>query len=1105
MAHIIDPNTQTLNNTPLNIRMEGDPGSTPTVISPEYVYVNDYDSNPSTSTKAISDSDNSVSNALKEMKTTKLSSSTLLTKIVWNNNENTWGKIAPSIFQLSVPSQLKSSSLDNGTLSVTNNIFSTWVKTSNTRGDRAFNNIYISGEVISDDDNGALNIDTNGDPIYLSGVLSDDDTAQDQEIKDSLGIPDEDGIVFQESYNQDEPRLTLNFTSDSSWFKINGNTTYSYFWDGNKVSGLPTSGTDITKITYSVTDNTPSATQGTVSGTVDIVLSSNSINYDGGTAQLNIGNTKLNGNVTGFTFTDADNTKAESDPRTATITYTYISENSNPLFSGSGSFKVTQEGGDKTTPNPTITYFFSNMSNCTLDKTNQGPQDKTGAVGSVKITADPNSATKGTVSFSSGAKMYIYFGSTLVGSATSSSDGKGDISPAEGTYTLKFDNITTSLPKNTSSRQISFDIDVLSENDVNNGSKILNVPITWKTEQKGYTYTNPYIKFTYGITQGSSTSSGSISNTFNTAASNTSLQGTFVIPSNRGDYQGATTDPTISIDKTTVITVPDSGGTISVNCKYSKGTWEPGYTKSTNAKTWVVKLNSVTGDSATNLNTTNAPVSKSITLTQAGATEGEKKYTPVTISGTNPNTNYCSSVNSCTLADKTSTEAVQYNFVAATQPARNGFTMNLVDDDYTCGNMKIKCTDPSNTFDSISSTLTISKGSLTTDTVKFTRPVVYPTFTISFSSSNPNLVYKDEDKKSTWSQSFTPDSNPDTIETDHWTVNDSAINVYYSKPKIDDKSCSCSANDGSSSFSGSVTFSSETSGSTKSVSSVITATDQDGNKDTVTVTRSAVDKTGLKYSIECSDDAWTVTSTDPKLIDTKGTLKFAGTIDKEKAPTTSASNCTITVKIYSPSDDSLVATKEFEVCRKGVYYKNSTGYRWVDDGTSSTKYTLSSGVSLNCTTFGGGNIDCWTSSATVSASGSVSSTDKNVTITTTQPQKQQSRSITIKHIVDCDGTDSPSDPEYGEWTDTKEPKNNSVSTDYASVSSVIIQKSTNNSTWEDDSSYEVKPNAGSNGSSTGSAETRYFRTVLRYNGVDVDTSSVQSVSVAKYGVTYHNE
>lgn len=1103
MAHIIDPNTQTLNNTPLNIRMEGDPGSTPTVISPEYVYVNDYDSNPSTSTKAISNSDNSVSNALKEMKTTK-DSSTLLTKIVWNNNGNTWGKIAPSIFQLSVPSQLKSSSLDNGTLSVTNNIFSTWVKTSDTRGDRAFNNIYISGEVISDEDNGNLNTDTNGDPIYLSGVLSDGDIVQDQEIKDSLGIPDEDGIVFQESYNQDEPRLTLNFTSDSSWFKINGNTTYSYFWDGNKVSGLPTSGTDITKITYSVTSNTPSATNGTVSGTVDTVLSSNSINCDGGTAQLNIGNTKLNGNVTGFTFTDADNTKAESNPRTATITYTYMSENSDPLFSGSGSFKVTQEGGNVSTPNPTITYFFSNMSNCILDKTSQGPQDKTGAVGSVKITANPNSATKGTVSFGSEAKMYIYSGSTLVGSATSSSDGKGDISVIGGTYTLKFDNITASLPKNTSSREISFDIDVLTENDANNGDKILNTPITWKTEQKGYTYTNPYIKFTYGITQGSSTSSGSISNTLNTAASNTSLQGTFVIPSNSGDYQGATTDPTISVDKTTTITVPDSGGTISVNCKYSKGTWEPGYTKSTDAKTWVVKLNSVTGDSATNLNTTNAPISKSITLTQAGATEGEKKYTPVTISGTNPNTNYCSSVNSCTLADKTSTEAVQYNFVAATQPARNGFTMNLVDDDYTCGNMKIKCTDPSNTFDSISSTLTISKGSLTTDTVKFTRPVVYPTFTISFSSSNPNLVYKDEDKKSTWSQSFTPDSNPDTIETDHWTVNDSAINVYYSKPKIDDKSCICSAGDGSSSFSGSVTFSSETSGSTKSVSSVITATDQNGNKDTVTVTRSAVDKTGLTYSIECSNKDWKVTSTDPKSIDTKGTLKFTGTIDKEKAPTTSASSCTITVKIYSPSDDSLSATKKFDVCRKGVYDENSTDYQWVDNGTSSTKYTLSSGVSLSCKTSGGGNIDYWTSSATVSASGSVSSTDKNVTITTIQPQKQQSRSITITHTVDCAGTDTASDSEYGDWTDTKKTQD-LKSTEFASVSSVTVQKSTNNSTWEDGSSYEVKPTAGSDGSSTGSAETRYFRTVLRYNGVDVDTSSVQSVSVAKYGVTYHNE
>lgn len=1090
MAHIIDPNTQTLNNTPLNIRMEGDPGSTPTVISPEYVYVNDFDSNPNTNTKAISNSENSVSNALKMMKTTK-SSSSLLTKIVWNNNENTMGKIAPSIFQFGIPSSAVKSSAFEDTLSITNNIFSTWVKTSDTKGDRAFNNIYISGEVLSDEDDGFLNQDANGNPIYLSGVLSDDDIIQDQEIKDSLGILDEDGIVFQECYNHDEPKLTLNFKSDSSWLKINGNTTYSYIWDGNKVSGLPTSGTDITKITYSVASNTPSVTQGTVSGTVDTVLHDDLISWAGGTAELNIGNTKYNGDVTGFTFTDANNTKAKSDPRTATITYTYVTENSSPSFSGSGSFKITQLGGNVTTPNPTVTYFFSNANNCTLDKTSQGPQDKTGDVCTVKITVEPNSPTKGTVSFSSGSKMSVYSGSTLVGSATSSSDGKGDISVIGGTYTLKFDSINASLPKNTPSREISFDIDVLSENDANNGSKILNTPISWNYTQQGYTYTNPYVKFAYGITQGSSTSSGSVTNTFNTAVSNASLQVTFVISSNTGDYQGATTNPVISIDKTSTITVPDGGGTITVNCSYSGGTWEPGYTKSTNAKTWVVKLNSVVGDSATSLDKTNAPVSKSITLTQAGAIEGEKKYTTVTISGSNPNTSYCSSVNSCTLSDKTSTGSVQYNFTSATQPKRNGFTMDLVDNGYTCGDITLNYTKPSGTFTSLSSTLTISKGSLNTNTVKFTRPSIYPSFTISFTSSNSSLVNKND--SATWSEDFT-----DSEETGNWTVNDSARNTYYSNPSI--SSGSCSANNGSSTFSGSVTFSSSQSGSSASVSSTITATDQDGNKQTVTVTRSAYNKTGLTYSITCSNSAWTVTSK-PSSINTSGTLSFSGSISTS---TQNASNCTITVKIYSSSNSNLVATKTFDVCRKGVYTTSSTDYQWINNGSSSTSYSLSSGVSLSCSTSGGGNIDYWTSSATVSGSGSISTTSNNVTITTTQPQKQQSQTTTVTHTVDCSGNETTSSS-TGSWTDTGSTRN-STSTNYASVTNgITVQRSTNNSSWEDGSSYEVTPSAGSNGSSTGTAETRYFRTVLRYNGTTVATSASQSVSVAKYGVSYCNQ
>lgn len=1096
MAHIINPNTQTLNNSPLNIRMEGDPGSTPTVISPEYIYVNSDDSEPNKSTKALSLSENSVSNALKSIVTTKSTdSNTLLTKIVWNANTNTIGSINPTIFGIKTPGTLSNTALTS-TFGLQNNILSTWIGTSDTRGDRAFNNIFISGKVISDEDDANINEDANENPIYLSGVLSDDDESQDQEIKDSLAIPAEDGIVFQECYNYDEPKLTINFKTNSSWFRINGNSSYAYTWTytGRKEGDImPLS--DLFKISYSVTANTPTSSEGTVSGTVDTVLSNNLITYDGGTAQLNIGNTKSNGAVTGFTFTNADNSHSTVASRTAVITYTYSTANSDPEFKGRGSFKVTQEGGDVTTPNPTITYYFSNTVNCTLSKTSQGPQDKSGNVGSVVITAKPNSATKGKVSFNSGSKASIYYGSSLIGESNSTTSGTGNIGVIGGTYTLKVDNVNVTLPVNTSKRDVSFDIDIIPSNDAYNGSHILNTPITWTYSQPGFSYVDPLVKFAYGIEFNESTIvDKAIVHSFNAKTSNFTGQVDFQITPNTGKYQGATTDPVISIDKTSTITVADNGGTISVNCSYTGGTWEPGYTKSTDARNYVVRWKSFAVNNSVNIDTTNAPM-KSITLTQAGATEGGKQYSAVTISGSNPNTSYCTSVNSCTLNDKTSKGSVQYTFTSASQPTRNGFKMELIDDDYTCGDITIYYTKPSGTFTSLSSTLTISAGSLNTTTVKFTRPTVYPSNTISFTSSNSNLVhYKNN---ATWTETF---DNSNMGETYNWTVNDSARNIYYTNPSI--TSGSCSAGDGSSTFSGSVVFTSSQSGSSSDVSSTITATDQDGNKQTVTVTRSAYNKTGLSYSIECSNSAWTITSK-PSSISTSGTLSFSGTINTTTAPVSSASSCTITVKIYSSSNSNLIATKQISVCRKGKYTDGTYEYKWVNNGNSTTTYSMSSGISLSCTASGGGNIDYWTSSATVSAYGSVSTTDKNVTITTIQPQKQQSRGVGTTHIVDCSGNDTTT-TDTGGWADNGQTKN-VTTTSFTSSSQVVVQKSTDGTNWEDGSSYSVTPTAGSNGSSTGTAETRYFRTVLKYNGQILGVSSVQSVSVAKYGVSYYNQ
>lgn len=1097
MGHIIDPNNQTLSNKPLNIRMEGDPGTSATIIQSKYISVDSSSSTPNTSTDTISKQSGSVKNALKSMVSTQSDETTMTSIFTWNQNQNTKGKISPTIFQISAPLSLERTA-SSGKLKVTNDIYPTWTKTLDTRGTRVFNNIYLSGKVVSDEDDAQINVDSNGDPIYLKGLLSSKDESKDQQVKDELGISDNAGIIFQEATNYLEPKLTLTFSSNSSWFQINSNTTYSYIWDGNTPGiVLPTSSSqDITEITYSVSSNAPSTSEGAISGALGTQLVSSSVDSDGGVIKLKIGNTKSGGSVTGFTFTDADNSNATVDPRTAIITYTYSSENSVPAFNGTGTFTVIQDGGDVTTPNPTMTYYFSNPVNCRIDKTSQGPQDKSGAVAEVSVTANSNSASKGTISFNPGAAMQVNYGSTTVATATSSSNGSANISVNGGTYTCSFTNINASLPSNTSSRTISFQIDVSTINDANNGSGIKNHPLGWQYTQPGHTYDSPYLKIGYKVNG----SSNSITQTF--SGKNyygTSVSNSFSISSNTGDYQGATTTPLIEVTNSGTITVSDSGGTITVPLKYKSGTWEPGYTKSTDPRTITISQSGVSTNNSTSLNTTNFPLNKTITLTQAGSSEGQKTYESVTVSGSTPDG--ATSVNSGTLYGPTGSASLQYNFKSAVQPKRNGFTMTWANG---CVNIKTNYTASQNTFSSTSSTLSITSGSLSTSRLTFTRPIVYPSFNISFSSSNSNLV--NYNGKSSWSETFgeTAISGKNGVDL---TINDSARNIYYSIPSI--TGGSCSSGDGSLSFSGSVNFKVTSGGSNSSVSSTITATDQDGRSDSITVSKGAIDETGIYWDTQCSNSDWTITNTSGEntsgTIGDNWTLSFSGTIS---GSTEKASSCTITIEAHSSYDGTVTSSKTFTVCRRGYKLSDSIEYQWVDYGSRYDEYSLSSGTTLSCSA-SNKTIDYFDKSVTLSATGSASPSTNNISITTKQVQKKQGRSTTTTTIIDCSGNED-TDTRTGTYVDIYDPSTDQPITRTQTLGtskatgSTSIQVSTNGSDWSDGSSSTVYPAAGSNESTLGATTTVYFRTKITYNTF-TDYSSSTSASAQRYGVTYHNE
>lgn len=173
-------------------------------------------------------------------------------------------------------------------------------------------------------------------------------------------------------------------------------------------------------------------------------------------------------------------------------------------------------------------------------------------------------------------------------------------------------------------------------------------------------------------------------------------------------------------------------------------------------------------------------------------------------------------------------------------------------------------------------------------------------------------------------------------------------------------------------------------------------------------------------------------------------------------------------------------------------------------GSTSTVYKYS-GTAPTVSTIGGGNIDYWTSSKTVSASSS-SSTSITQTATTTWTRQKRTGTRTRTVTTYADGTVS-----YGDWSSytytTWSDYDSQSSTSSSTVTgSITIQHSTNNSTWTNGSSTTVTPTStGSSGTTVGTSSTVYFRGLLYYGSTLVATGNSVSVSVAKYGVTYYNQ
>lgn len=260
------------------------------------------------------------------------------------------------------------------------------------------------------------------------------------------------------------------------------------------------------------------------------------------------------------------------------------------------------------------------------------------------------------------------------------------------------------------------------------------------------------------------------------------------------------------------------------------------------------------------------------------------------------------------------------------------------------------------------------------------------------------------------------------------------------------------------------------------------------------ITRSITPTTQIYYSTDNSN--WTAGSS-YSLSTTESTSTGSRTIYWK---------CVVTASGYSSTTKTFTTTST-------IYVKSLYSYSTQSDSTTeyqeksnsrSTSYSYS-GSTPSVSTSGGGSIDYWTSSATVSASSSSSTSITQTAKTTWTRQKRtgtRTRTVTTNNITGAVSYGSWSSYSYSSWSDYDTQSSTSTST---VTGSITIQYSTDNSSWSNGSSASVSPSAGSNGSSTGSASTIYFRALLYYGSTLVATGGSSSVSVSKYGVSYYNQ
>lgn len=214
-------------------------------------------------------------------------------------------------------------------------------------------------------------------PVTLSGKIPNDSTynkggtISDNEFYSyEAPIRNGDQFILQKIYGpaQKAGKITdlsgvLTLTSNSSWLTFDNGTTKEEYTFDNKSNSFPT-------ITVNATTNTPHAKYGTAKGELDYSPKISSISETATTHKITLSGLEK--------VTDADDSIANTDNRTAQISYSflnyYITGNKmddTVMIYKTGNFNITQEGGNVTVPNPKITYTLTYKSaNYTVDGDN---------------------------------------------------------------------------------------------------------------------------------------------------------------------------------------------------------------------------------------------------------------------------------------------------------------------------------------------------------------------------------------------------------------------------------------------------------------------------------------------------------------------------------------------------------------------------------------------------------------------------------------------------------------------------------------------------------------------------------------------------------------